>query len=394
MGEWIGTDGALPALAGAARSYWLGVFPDACREVRIWRARAQEIPDPMLRQIALRAHSEKRGNLEGAAAFAAFAQPAGRHAAVRAVVAYQTMFDYLDNLSEEPSEDPIANGRRLNGALLAAITPEAPHDDYYPHHRRGEDGGYLHALIAACHTALTALPSFATIAELAREATERVVTYQSLNHGDGNGRHDSFERWARASGKEHVRLRWWETGAAAGSTLDLFALIAAAADPALDRNLARMLGTAYFPWVGALHSLLDSLTDQVEDLATHRRGLIDYYRSPDEAADRIATIATEAISQVSELPGGHSHTLIVAAMTSFYLCDLSMSSSPHARLATPAVLEAMGRLARPTMLILSTRRVAGRVTDRLSAYLSARRASYRATQPDQHRILESVRHQS
>jgi tetraprenyl-beta-curcumene synthase len=394
VGEWIGTDGALPALAGAARSYWLGVFPDACREVRIWRARAQEIPDPALRRIALQAHSEKRGNLEGAAAFAAFAQPAGRHAAVRAVVAYQTMFDYLDNLSEEPTADPIANGRRLNGALLTAIAPGKPHHDYYAHRRRSEDGGYLHALIATCRTALTALPSFAAIAELAWEATKRVVTYQSLNHGDGNGRHDSFERWARASGKAHVRLRWWETGAAAGSTLDLFALIAAAADPALDFRVAKTLGTAYFPWVGALHSLLDSLADRSEDLATGRRGLIDYYRSPDEAADRIATIATEAMSQVSELPGGHSHTLIVAAMTSFYLCDLSMSSCPHARLATPAVLEAMGRLARPTMLILGARRAAGRATDRLGAYLATRRVPHKAAQPDQHRILESIRHQS
>lgn len=394
MGEWIGTDGALPALAGAARSYWLDVFPDACREVRIWRARAREIPDPALRRIALQAHGEKRGNLEGAAAFAAFAEPAGRHAAVRAVVAYQTMFDYLDNLSEEPSEDPIASGRRLNGALLTAIAPGEPHHDYYAHRRRREDGGYLHALIATCRTALTALPSFATIAELARQATERVATYQSLNHGDGNGRHDSFERWARDSGQVHARLRWWETGAAAGSTLDLFALIAAAADPALDPRVARMLGAAYFPWVGALHSLLDSLADRAEDLATGRRGLIDYYDSPDEAADRIATIATEAMSQVSELPGGHSHALIVAAMTSFYLCDLSMSSSPHARLATPAVLDAIGRLARPTMLILSTRRATGRVTDRLVAYLSARQASPRAAQLDGHRILESVRHHS
>jgi tetraprenyl-beta-curcumene synthase len=394
VGEWIGTDGALPALAGAARSYWLGVFPDTCREARVWRARAEAIPDPALRRLALRAHGEKHGNLEGAAAFAAFAEPAGRHAAVRAVVAYQTMFDYLDNLSEEPSEDPIANGRRLNGALLRAIAPDEPHHDYYAHRRRGEDGGYLHALIATCRTALTALPSFATISELAREATERVVTYQSLNHGDGNGRHDSFERWARDSGKAHARLRWWETGAAAGSTLDLFALIAAAADPALDLSVARTLGAAYFPWVGALHSLLDSLADRAEDRATGRRGLIDYYHSPDETADRIATIATEAMRHVGELPGGHRHTLIVAAMTSFYLCDLSMSSSPHARLTTPAVLEAMGRLARPTMLILGARRATGRVTGRLAAYLSARRTSHRALRLDRHRILESIRHQS
>ena len=394
MGEWIGTGGALPALAGAARSYWLGVFPDACRELRAWRARAGEIPDPTLRRLALQAHDEKRGNLEGAAAFAAFAQPAGRHFAVRAVVAYQTMFDYLDNLAEEPSEDPIACGRRLNRALLAAIAPDEPHHDYYAYRRGGEDGGYLHALIATCRTALTALPSFATIGELAQGATARVATYQSLNHGDGNGRHDSFERWARDLGETHAGLCWWETGAAAGSTLDLFALIAAAADPALDPCMARTLGETYFPWVGALHSLLDSLADRAEDIATGRRGLIDYYRSPEEAAERIATIATEAVSRADELPGDHSHTLIVAAMTSFYLCDLSPSSSPHARLSTPAVIEAMGRLARPTMLILSARRTSGRRVDHLAAYLSKGRAFHKATQLDRHRILESVRQEA
>jgi tetraprenyl-beta-curcumene synthase len=310
------------------------------------------------------------------------------------VVAYQTMFDYLDNLSEEPSEDPIANGRQLNSALLAAITPTEPHLDYYACQRRGNDGGYLHTLIATCRIALTALPSFAAIAGLARTATERVAMYQSLNHGDGNGRHDSFERWARDSGKVHTRLHWWETGAAAGSTLDLFALIAAAADPVLDPGVAKQLGTAYFPWVGALHSLLDSLADQTEDRRTGKRGLIDYYRSPDESAARIATIAGEAMSRVGELPGGHSHTLIVAAMTSFYLCDLSASSSPHARLAAPAVLEAIGHLARPTMLILGARRAAGRVGDHMSGYLSLQRVRRRAIPPDRHRIFESVRDQS
>ncbi len=394
MGEWIGIDGALPALAGAARSYWLGVFPDACREVRIWRARAGAIPDPTLRQLALEAHVKKRGNLEGAAAFAAFVQPGGRHAAVRAVVAYQTMFDYLDNLSEEPNGDPIANGRRLNGALLAAITPGKPYRDYYAHRRPGEDGGYLHALIATCRTALTALPSFATIAEPAREASERVVTYQSLNHGDGNGRHDSFDRWAQSEAQAYGGLRWWETGAAAASTLGVFALIAAAANPMLESREAKAIEQTYFPWTGALTTLLDSLADWEEDTTAGTRGLIAYYASPEETADRMQTIASETMRRTLELPEGRSHALILAAMTSFYLCDLSMSSSPHARLATPAVLEAMGSLARPTMLILSARRAAGRVTDGLGAYLATRGVLHRATQLDRHRILESIRHQS
>jgi tetraprenyl-beta-curcumene synthase len=382
----------LPALAGATRSYWLSVFPDACREARAWRMRASMIPDPGLRRLALETHVRKRGNLEGAAAFAAFVQPASRYATVRALIAYQAIFDYLDTLAEQPSDDPTANGRRLYRALLAAIAPDEPQVDYYAHRRRGDDdGGYLAALIEACREALRALPSFAAIAEPVRRATERVAVYQSLNHGDGHGRHDAFDRWARSAGKAHVGLRWWETGAAAGSTLDLFALIAAAGEPALEPGVAETLGTAYFPWVGALHSLLDSLADREEDAAMGRRGLIDYYSSPDEAARRIATIASEAMSRVGELPKGHNHALIVAAMTSFYLCDLSTSSSPYARLAVPLVLEAMGRLAGPTMFILSARRAGGRVSDRLAGYFSLQAATHRTTR---HHILESIGHRS
>ncbi len=384
----------MPVLAEAAGNYWLNVFPDACREVRTWRTLAGEIPDLALRRIALEAHCDKRGNLEGATAFAAFAQPGARHAVVRALVAYQAIFDYLDNLSEQPCSDPIANGRQLNSALLAAVAPDEPPIDYYAHRQHDGDGGYLAALIATCHTALTALPSFAAIAELLQRATERVVVYQSLNHGDSDGRHDAFERWARETSKPYARLRWWEVGAASGSTLDLFALIAAAADPALEPDDAERLRTAYFPWVGALHSLLDSLADCEEDTVTGKRGLIDYYSSPAEAADRIATIATEAMHRTKASPEGRKHALILAAMTSFYLCDLSMSSSPYARLTAPTVLDAMGGLARPTMLIVSARRSASRMTDRLTRRLSARQASQRAAQQDRRRMLESIRHQS
>jgi tetraprenyl-beta-curcumene synthase len=338
--------------------------------------RASAIPDPTLRRFALKTHDGKRGNLEGAAAFAAFVRPVSRHDAVRALVAYQAIFDYLDTLAEQPSNDPIANGRRLNRALLAAIAPDEPHVDYYAHRRQADDGGYLRALIETCRTALTALPSFAAIVKPMRQATERIVVYQSLNHGDGDGRHETFDRWARSVGEAYAQLRWWETGAAAGSTLDLFALIAAAADPVLEPSVAEELRAAYFPWVGALHSLLDSLADYEEDEGAGRRGLINYYGSPEEAADRIATITTEAMSRVGRLPGDPRHTLIVTAMASFYLCDLSMSS-PYARLAAPAVLEAMGHLAGPTMLILNTRRAVGRTADRLAGHSSLRRALQR-----------------
>ena len=378
---------------GMASSYWLSVFPDACREVRAWRTRASEIPDPVLRALALEAHCEKRGNLEGAAAFAAFAQPPNRRAAVRTLVAYQTMFDYLDTLSEQPHDDPIANGRRLHCALLAAIAPDEPHVDYYALLRHDDDGGYLRELIRACRTALTTLPSFATIAEPVWSATERVVAYQSLNHGDRDGRHDSFDVWARRGAHAYPELRWWELGAAAASTLGVFALIAAAAKPMLESDIADAIEQAYYPWTGALTSLLDSLADRDEDANTGMRGLIDYYASPEEAAGRMQTIATEAMRRARALPEGHNHALIVAAMTSSYLCDLSMSS-PYARVAAPPVLEAMGSLATPTMLVLGARRTAGNAAARLLECLCLRSMHRGAARHNRCRNLGSSRQRS
>ena len=54
-------------------------------------------------------------------------------------------------------------------------------------------------------------------------------------------------------------LHWWETGAAIGSQLSVLALIAAAADPATCEGRVRAIERAYFPWIGALSTLLDSV---------------------------------------------------------------------------------------------------------------------------------------
>jgi tetraprenyl-beta-curcumene synthase len=372
-GGRVATVTSLPTFACSAASYWLGVFPHARREIRDWRARASRIPDPALRRLAIETHAGKHRNLEGAAAFATFVPASQRRATVRGLVAYQALFDYLDTLAEQPTDDPIAGGRRLNKALLVATVPSEPHADYYAHLRRqgdaGTDGGYLHTLIGTSRAALVSLPSFAAVADLAAGASERVGAYQSLNHGDGNGRHDAFDGWARQIAADQPRLRWWETGAAAGSTLDLLALIAAASEPGLEPGQARELAEAYFPWVGALHSLLDSVVDREDDQASGKRGLIDYYGSPEEAAERIATIAAEAVRRTAALPGGLRHTLVVAAMAGFYACDLTRRPSPYARLAAPAALGAMGVLARPIMLIFSARLTAGRASAHLPGWL-------------------------
>ena len=350
-GFWFAAD-----FACTARRYWLAVFPRVAYEVCRRRKLATCIPDPILRRLALESLDRKRGNLEGAAAFAALVPRRNRPYVVKALVACQAICDYVDLVSEQPSEDPVANGYRLHEALIVATTRGEPHRDYYAHHPRSEDGGYLRSLVDAARSALSALPSFCSIGESMARATERIALYQSFNHGDASGSYEPFERWARQATAPQTGLRPWETAAGAGSTLTVLALIASAADPLLRGSAVSDIEDAYFPWIGSLHSLLDGLVDHQEDIATEGRALMDYYASPADAAVRMARIAEEGLRRAASLPHGRHHILIVAAMTSFYICEIDGSTSPHAQLVAPSVLDAIGGLAAPTMAILSARR--------------------------------------
>jgi len=345
----------------AARRYWLTVFPRVAVEIHRRRALAVCIPDPVLRCPALEALERKRGNLEGAAAFATLVAGESRPFVVKALVACQAICDYLDLLSEQPNPDPVANGYRLHEALIVATARGEPHRDYYLHHPQGEDGGYLVALVDGARTALSALPSVASISEPIGRAAERIATYQSFNHGDARGSYEPFERWARHATPLSSSLRPWETAAGAGSTLAVLALIASAADPVLQESAAHEIEDAYFPWIGSLHSLLDSLVDHEEDIAVDGRALVGYYSSPSDAAARMRRIAGEALSRAVALPEGRRHALILAAMTSFYICELHSSASPHAQLVAASVLEAIGGLAAPTMAVLGARRSLRRI---------------------------------
>jgi tetraprenyl-beta-curcumene synthase len=347
----------------AAKRYWVSVFPVICRESRHWRERAEAIPDPTLRRLALEAQRIKRGNVEGSAAFAAFAPAEHRSDVVRAQVAFQSAYDYADTLSEQPNEDPVTNGRQLHQALLAALEGDEAQPDYYALYPRRRDGGYLEEIVDTCRCALRALPSSASIAQPSQRLAKRIVAYQSLNLSETQGGHERLERWAQREMPAYTGLRWWETAASAGSSLGLFALIAAAARPVLEQAEVLAIEDAYWPWVGALHSLLDSLVDESEDAAVAQRSLLDYYSTPGEAAARLQLLAREALSTVRSLPDAHEHVLVLAGMAGFYLTAPEVSS-PTAKLASRSVIEALGPIIRPSMAVLGVRRTASRIPRR------------------------------
>jgi tetraprenyl-beta-curcumene synthase len=353
MGSTAGGRVALAgSFAGGARRYWLGVFPGVCAERRRREARAQEIPDQLLRQVVVDA-LRKWGNIEGASAFAAFVPRRRRAAAARAMVCFQAAYNYLDMLTELPNTDPVANGRLLHRALLVALDPEAEHLDYYAHHHLHEDGGYLAETVDGCRAALAQLPSYAAVAPAALRAAERIVAFQSCNTGEVQGDYLALERWARAHTPKGTGMRWWETAAAAGSSLGIYALIAAAAEPRVEEQEIAAMEAAYFPWIGSLHSLLDNLIDTAEDYATGQRSLVGCYASPCDAATRMGMLA-ERSSQAAQVLAGRRHTLVLAAMASFYL-STPEARTPEAAPVADAVLEALGEPARMAMTVFRSR---------------------------------------
>jgi tetraprenyl-beta-curcumene synthase len=341
------------AFAATVSGYLLTVLPRVRRELAHWQAQALGIPDPVLRRLALEALA-KRGNMEGAALFAVLAPRGRRATAIRALVAFQAAYNYLDMLAEQPNRDPVSNGYQLHQALLVALDRDEPQPDYYAGYPQRADGGYLAAMVDACRTSLSALPSHAAVRDDAWAAAARIVAFQSLNLTEAQGGHELLERWAREQTLAGTELDWWQTAASCGSSLTVHALIAMSATARLDAGEAIALNDAYFPWIGALHSLLDSLVDVAEDRRHGQRNLLGH-GSPAELPIRMRRLAARARKAARALPNGHRHTVILTAMVGYYL-SAEEASAAQARPLAAAVEAATGPLLTPVLLLVRLRR--------------------------------------
>jgi tetraprenyl-beta-curcumene synthase len=338
------------------------VLPQVRHELAHWRRRAEQIPNAQLRHNAQLALA-KRGNIEGAALFATLAPAAHRRETVRALVAFQSAYNYLDALSELPSDQPAANGEQLHQALLSALNPGAADVNFYALNPDRRDGGYLQSVIDACARALDSLPSFQALAPTARCAAARIVRFQALNLNEHQGGQHALRQWASEATPSSDSLAWWETAAAAGSSLSVHALIAAAADGELDSHDAGAIDRAYHPWAGALHSLLDSLVDRREDRLHAQRSLLEHYRSPTDTAIRLSALAERAGDSIGRLPNARTHRAILTAMCSYYLsapeCDTA-----EAQAVTGALTKTLGLPLRAAIVMFRARRLFDAATHR------------------------------
>lgn len=345
------------AFARAASRYWLKVVPIARCELRRLRRQAGKIPDLALRRLALDMYRRDWASVESGAAFAAFVRPDRRAGVVRLLVGLQGIYQYADVLMEQSTVNPSANALQLHTALLVALQPGRPHADYYTHNAQDEDGGFLVKLVDRCRALLAELPSYPAVEEAALAQARRIVFYQSHINLAEERDHPALARWAELEAPAGARLRWWELAGASGSSVAAYALLSAAADPGLTTTHVRAIEALYWPWMGALHTLLDNLIDHAEDAATGQHNLLDHYTSATEMAERMEYLAVEASRRAREV--GVEHRLILAGMASLYMSDPN-AWLPYARDTTERVLRALGGLARPAMLVLRARRFAHR----------------------------------
>ncbi len=335
------------ALLRAAARELGGGLQAVPRELRMWRRQAVAIPDEVLRAEALHALDSKRGHTDGAALF--WTLPTIRDLGLlRLLVAFQIIYDYLDNVSERGAGAAVENGEHLFLALVDALDPDATSIDYYRFHPWRDDGGYLRSLVDACRAGCRALPRFDVVRPFIRLEASRLPVL-ALNHEvNADHRRKTLQRWACEQFGGDLGLRWWELTAAASQSVVTFALLALAADQEATRADAEGTYAAYFPWFAYAVTMLDAYVDQHEDKRNGAHSYVGYYASEELAVARLCESVEKSAERLLSLPHGHRHAVMLGCMVAMYLSKDSAGTS-EMRATTARIRQAGGTLT--TMLV-------------------------------------------
>jgi tetraprenyl-beta-curcumene synthase len=309
------------------------------RELAGWRARAEVIKDPVLREHAVGSLMRKRTLVDGAAFY--WTLPDRRDPELlRLLVAFQVLADLLDELSERGDDGP-ADLMRAFSEAVDLDTPAGSHDEY------------MMALIETCRAGCAALPRYPVIQPLLT-AHARQAGALALHHiADPDARAGALRRFAATEFGAPSQATWFEQTAGGASALTIIVLLAMAADPQTTEQDLHAAVAVYSPWVAALSMMLDSYVDQHDDRASGHVSFVGYYGDADAVVQRIAFLIDHSLRGLAGLRDGERHLLISAAMTAMFLSRASARSEELAA-GTRALTVAGGSLTQLLLPILRT----------------------------------------
>ena len=235
------------------------------------------------------------------------------------MVAYEVIWDFLDNVNERSANAGVANGLQLHLALVDALDLRRPLTDYYKFSPGYEDCGYLRTLVTACKANCARLPSYDSVRPFVIREAER-GRICALNHDPDPGNRDAALRaWVRREFPSGHEASWFEVTAAASTNLTIFALLALASEPSCPNEDIERISLAYFPWVSILTAMLDGYADQFDDAVTGNHNYMGHYPTPDLAIERIRLLMRRCLREVDPLDYSEKHTVIAASMFAMYL---------------------------------------------------------------------------
>lgn len=339
-------------LVASARELSWGLRKVA-RELRRWRALAEQIPDVEIRNDALYALERRRTNTDGAALFSTLLDQRDFDL-LRLLAVYQAIWDFLDSLGERhPTE---LNGRELHLALVDALDHDRPLADYYRYHPWRNDGGYLIALVEFCRARCQSLPSYERVRALVVAEAQRAQV-QALNHLPDRARRDAaLQRWAAQEFPRQRHLRWFELTAAASASLVIHPLLALGAKAGVTDKEIEATRSNYWPLVSLVTTMLDNHSDQQEDREEGNHNYFTHYRDSEVGIALLCGYIRTLTRGVRALPEGERHAVVVSSMIAMYLSK-DGDGTPEMERARRELACAGGSLVRLLVPILRAWRV-------------------------------------
>lgn len=298
------------------------IFPAVHAELTGWKNQAKSIPDEELRKQALESMEHKTFHCEGGAIIALTAQKEYLYA-LKFIVAYQTISDYLDNLCDRSTSLDPDDFAALHEAMEDAINlgNDTAKKNYYRMRAEQNDGGYLMSLVLTCREILGKMPNYELIQPYLLELCQYYCDLQIHKHVEETERVPRLQNWFLHHQKKLPEMEWYEFSACSGSTLGIFCLVSYALRGDFEKHHAENIWKSYFPYIQGLHILLDYFIDQEEDQQEGDLNFCFYYESEEQLFQRLKHFVLEADKSVTELPHSRFHRLINRGLLGVYLSD-------------------------------------------------------------------------
>lgn len=317
------------------------ILPAVHTELAYWKSRAEKIPNPELRKQALASIEHKTFHCEGGSILALTA--GGQYKkAIKFIVAYQTISDYLDNLCDRSTSLDPDDFAALHESMIDALVLDTEEKNYYRLREEQDDDNYLNDLSATCRAVLRSLPHYDLIKDYLLELCQYYCDLQINKHVKKEERVPRLEEWFHHYQHRLPEMEWYEFSACSGSTLGIFCLISYAMREDFQASDAENIRKGYFPYIQGLHILLDYFIDQEEDIAGGDLNFCFYYESEEKLFKRLQHFVVEADKHTEFLPHKKFHQLINRGLLGIYLSDAKVRKQKNVRKLAKDIIKSGG----------------------------------------------------